>query len=498
MYQIESVSSDIERIIYLCPEVDCDDYKTFPPASDDELAIMESGFLTDTSKLHIFPFVRESCEDNKNINSKYIEIYVWNTMLYPDSFERFIIVEGYKFSEEKENDFFNYIDSSEQSYNHEDIMKHFYANVKKAFPQIHFKEPEFPLIGKAFSHIYYATHPGVKEILFKAGLDNIAYLLGQVASSYNILGSTPEEIIGLPLKLLRILNQREFICTVYNKERFDIIKGTYEKFRSYIGKSEHISVGQWRYLEELYLPEGLFYGCKFNRALYKRLCESESEFTLEFYKDFLEYKKKLPEITRMKLPNADDIDEVVNRLRTIYQYKNGKTEEKNLCIMRYKKERDLYEYHGEEFSVTMPKDAYDICLEALSQKNCIVSYIKSHAESITTILFIRKNDDLDTSYVTMEVDDERCIRQLYGKSNSIPTKEVFAFLEEYAVVNAIDYSPRRLLHSYGLIVDRPNLKELTEYVEDYEKRCNRPTMEYNDDDYDYVQFDLNDLIPGFF
>ena len=57
--------------------------------------------------------------------------------------------------------------------------------------------------------MYFASHPsGAREILYKAELANIAYHLHQLPT-YNIIGSTPEKIIGnkLPLKLLRILNQ---------------------------------------------------------------------------------------------------------------------------------------------------------------------------------------------------------------------------------------------------------------------------------------------------
>ena len=144
----ENTSSSIERILYPCSEVNCCDYETFPLATYEELSMMETEFANYSSKIHIFPFVRESCK-----GSKYIEIYVWDTMLYPDLFERFVIVEGCRLSEEKENDFLHYIESFDYSLNHEEITEHFFLGVKKAFPQIQLKETKPYLIRKAFMHI---------------------------------------------------------------------------------------------------------------------------------------------------------------------------------------------------------------------------------------------------------------------------------------------------------------------------------------------------------
>ena len=58
-----------------------------------------------------------------------------------------------------------------------------------------------------------------------------------------------------------------------------------------------------------------------------------------------------------------------------------------------------------------------------------MDYICDHALGETTILFLRKKDKPDESYVTMEVKNRK-IMQVYGRCNSFPEKEVYQFLIE--------------------------------------------------------------------
>ena len=93
----------IDRLLHKCPEVDCSDYATFPLLDDIALDVMELEFSKDSSEIYIFPFVR----NNKGVG--YIEVYVWDLMLYPCLFQRFIICEGYCLPADLEDSFIRYI-----------------------------------------------------------------------------------------------------------------------------------------------------------------------------------------------------------------------------------------------------------------------------------------------------------------------------------------------------------------------------------------------------
>jgi hypothetical protein len=68
--------------------------------------------------------------------------------------------------------------------------------------------------------------------------------------------------------------------------------------------------------------------------------------------------------------------------------------------------------------------------EGVVLKHCVGGYAKRYAEGQTNILVIRKIDDLDKPYYTMEIIDDRII-QTRGLSNRMPDEEVAAFVKAF-------------------------------------------------------------------
>ncbi len=80
----------------------------------------------------------------------------------------------------------------------------------------------------------------------------------------------------------------------------------------------------------------------------------------------------------------------------------------------------------DNFIFVLPKQAEELVKEGQALKHCVGSsgYIKNHAEGRTTIVFVRKADEPDKSFFTLEYNND-CIEQLQGKRNSEPvTKEL--------------------------------------------------------------------------
>ena len=94
----------IERLLFPCPEVDSSDYSAYPPVSPEEFMVMEQGFRDDSSHVCLSPYARLT-----KAGKAFIDIYVWDLMLYPYNYRRFIICEGYRLSEEEENAFLKYV-----------------------------------------------------------------------------------------------------------------------------------------------------------------------------------------------------------------------------------------------------------------------------------------------------------------------------------------------------------------------------------------------------
>ena len=94
---------------------------------------------------------------------------------------------------------------------------------------------------------------------------------------------------------------------------------------------------------------------------------------------------------------------------TVVQYNQLEDEQAN---KKYNKEFDKqyqklkqYEYHDSRLEVIAPKTPKDIIEEGRNNHNCVGSYVESHASGKSYIFFIRKLDNLEKSYITVELDN---------------------------------------------------------------------------------------------
>ena len=479
---------NLERLLFSCPEVDCHDFAAFPMASDDEFMVMEQEFCAETSRVHIYPFVRQ------DKGKGYIDIYVWDLMLYPDAYKRFVIADGLSLPGEEEEVFLEYINDDFILLEEEQMLR-LDGKIKQQFPEWHYIDYSPEYMSEALNHMYFASHrSGAREILYKADLYRIVANLEEIPS-YNIIGTNPESIIGydLPLKLLRILNQPAMISKLFTEESIIQCRNVYNKYSGYIGKKLPSS-GQWDYLEALYNNGGKFAGHGFIRALYEKLSSVRALCFLGEYEQFLKLRDEISDIRKMKIPKPSDVCDVVEKLERV---RECRSENENIDpLFRERKRRNGFEYVGKEYAVSMPGSSLDICKEAIAQGNCVMDYIEDHATGETTILFVRRVDEPERSFVTMEVKD-RVIEQVYGRFNSLPKKEVYQFLKEYAKARWFLYDPYKLI-TRGIDDDEFDCdEELWEYAEDFRKK-NYPTIEEYVEEQNYIQMTFEDIFPDIF
>lgn len=457
---------ELERSIYVNTEANSRDYKFYPAVSEEEILDMENTFLSSGEKIYIFPYVSISSE-----GTPFVQIYVLDYMLYPFVFNRYIIRQGYCLNADDEREFLNYIEEMRTkkccSLVSSENMQRLYDGVSVFFPSWHYINYTSNRICEALCHLYFASHySGVREILYKSQLNYIAYNIDLVPE-YNIIGSSPRTIIehSLPMNLLRILNQPALVHNLFAEDTITECRDIYLKYSDYIGR-ENISSAQWSYLERLYINNGTIGGQGFNRGLFNRLATEWGDDIVSAYVNFFEIKRNISGL-RLKLPKSAEITEIVRKLESVYDYKNHRILENNLIKGRAKDTN--YEFASGDYFVKMPADALDICLEAINQGNCLISYILPHANADTTIVFVRRISRPNDSYVTMEILDDS-INQVYAKRNAFPEKEVYLFVEKYATEKGLKYDPWSLILKDVDIdeMDETDTDEsLREYVFDY-------------------------------
>ena len=410
-----------ERVIGRCPEVDCDDLERYPLASRSEFSEMER-------KLG-FPcvFFFERIRDDE---SRYVEIYIWDPVVFDgEEYRRFIIEEGMRLPEDREKELMRYARRGRGMLLASDGEMRYLCDVlREYFPYLNYCGYEDP--GKAIEHIYYASHrSGPKEILYKAGLSNIAYDL-EIMEHYNFIGRTPSEIVGhnAPLRLLRILNQDGFRRYYTSEEMLRKAIDVYSHFAGAIGDG-YPNIYQWYYLEGL-LGHGLTGVKDIDRDLYqglatvvKEMCSSQ-EF--EGYFSIIE--------TFRKLGLKEELHRFLSKPDHYKMHVGGRVSDPltvEMFDLRAKSEAAFYGYTDGVYFIRYPKTPMEMVLESYALRNCLGDYVYDRAEGETTILFIRKCSSPDASFVAMEVNEGEIV-QVRAFCNAEPDPDVMEFVEGFA------------------------------------------------------------------
>ena len=84
----------------------------------------------------------------------------------------------------------------------------------------------------------------------------------------------------------------------------------------------------------------------------------------------------------------------------------------------------------DNFVIVLPKDGDDLKHEGSMLHHCVGTYADKVARGLTMILFVRKVDHPEVPYFTMEWRDNE-IKQLRGKHNCDPPKEVLVFAKAF-------------------------------------------------------------------
>lgn len=425
----------IERLINRCPVIDCDDYEKYPPVSNSEFYEMERGALLARPFAYTSVYVR-----TEDVKEPFIDIYIWEEKKsFEFGYTRFVICDGMRLPEELEQKLLSYTQSSRLAGDFEQMEVMYYV-LNEYYPEWHYCGYKPKEIDRAIEHVYFTSHrSGSKEILYKAGLDNLAHRLNDF-DSYNAIGTTPTEILGynMPIRLLRILNQDDFLNYSLDADTLNRCANVYSRYSGYIIDC-YPTLGQWLYFEGLY-DRRMAGKDDFNRSIYNELSDANDDYDyckriVDMYFEIVRQRKERGISLKRNFP---DLFELECELIAI---KNATDPELvKLSDERVKNDSYQYEYSDGNYSVVFPKTLMDIHWEANELKNCLDTFIVIHASRGATILFIRRTDNPDKSFVVIGVVGNR-INQAYGACNNRPDKETLEFLSQYARIRGFLFDP---------------------------------------------------------
>ncbi len=97
---------------------------------------------------------------------------------------------------------------------------------------------------------------------------------------------------------------------------------------------------------------------------------------------------------------------------------------------RYGELLDSYSYRDDTYSIVVPDRVSDLIREGKVQHICVGMYVDRVAKGKTDVVYIRKNNAMDTSFCTMEITDGVII-QVRAKRNEKPPEDTMEFVEKF-------------------------------------------------------------------
>lgn len=88
------------------------------------------------------------------------------------------------------------------------------------------------------------------------------------------------------------------------------------------------------------------------------------------------------------------------------------------------------EWKNKKYSILSPVVSSDLIKEGQSMSHCVATYVDRVAEGSSDIYFLRKNENIDKSLVTIEVRDNT-ITQCRAKANTVPCEEELKAVAEW-------------------------------------------------------------------
>lgn len=274
----------------------------------------------------------------------------------------------------------------------------------------------------------YQREPGIERIV-KLGLGNylpsIRYLDLSKRKIYDVfkIDSKWEFVIGiLEMRDILTLRREKDIenlddLDLYNRINFQSwnsyknIKGMteFKKLKQYCNETLKDNQDLHIYEDYLRFASELGYDTRRNKVLYPiNLNEAHDQLMNE-------HNELLKERERQKIE--------ANKSKFSKQYKKNKK----------------HKFIDEGFIITPVRTQDELIEESTVLNHCVRSYAEQIVNGTTEILFVRKNEEPDTPFITVEVKGNK-VTQVRGINNSIPPENVVSFLENWSKKKKIQYS----------------------------------------------------------
>lgn len=303
---------------------------------------------------------------------------------------------------------------------------------------------------RLLDHIYHCMRRGTaQEMLYKAGLDNLAANIEEI-DEINLLSGKPSDIYGgISMRALKALNCTEgaiLLSTKYNRDfvkelqmRFpDIFKEKMNdaqcKYLHYlirgdltVGEAGRLFAAGKQKLMEVWVPSQ--YSMFIWKEVKSQAAIQEVEAITSIDPIYKEYVKKL----HLKAATI-----IHNKLRELRYFLLYQREQYDKEIRRSNRSRNQdWQERNQGYVIRYPQTINDFCREAIYMCNCLLTYVDAYVNNDTTILFMRKMDDFNVPFITIEVFENK-LMQAYHRFNEDCAPEEIEWICDYCNRHGIE------------------------------------------------------------
>ena len=286
---------------------------------------------------------------------------------------------------------------------------------------------------RVLDHIYHCMRKNsVKELLYKCGLDMLAKHSSEI-DDLNLLASSPSEVYdNVPMKMLRALNCEAGSIMLCHDEYRTLFKTLGKSFGEIY--SQPMNDAQCEYIRHLH--ERDLTPKEIGRIYLSRRSELSYLWHPRQFRDFLCKMKGSEALADMakidpiygKCLKPDTNDDEVCEIR-FYLFEAREVYDRRVRVSNRKRDYDWQERNN-GYVVRYPQTINDFCREAAYMSNCLLGYVDAFINNATTIMFMRKTDDFNTPFITLEIYQGE-LMQAYHRFNMDCTPEEAHWIIDY-------------------------------------------------------------------
>lgn len=258
----------------------------------------------------------------------------------------------------------------------------------------------------------------------------------------NLNGNSLKEIFGIPYKYIKLTENcaRRYTanCLYKYKDYIDFIK----KYGLSLEQANNL----WLYLT---------YGIE-KDILTPKILENRGDTTFMCtYRDYRRLLDSIPTNLKNRFPKIPEcvLNHDYNKLNLLHDqvqniyYENKSLIESEKLVKLNEQYNNNYlplaknfEFQNNKYIIKACEKLEELTKEGMLLHHCVGSYKDSVSQGKEYILFLRKVEEPDTPFYTIDITPDKNVRQIHGSCNCNMTEEIKPFIHEWAEKFGLDIS----------------------------------------------------------